>query len=1193
MHSTPNRLASAASPYLLQHQHNPVDWYPWGEEALSRARSEDKPILLSVGYSACHWCHVMERESFEEPATAAFMNEHFVNIKVDREERPDIDSIYMAAVQTFTGGHGGWPMTVFLLPDGRPYFGGTYFPPQPRHGMPSFTQVMEHAVRLVTQRRGEVESVTAEVVGRLRAFQQLPAPAETLSSRWLDAVSEAAVADFDAVHGGFGGTPKFPPHGTLAVLIAHHLRTGSRPSLEMVTATLDAMAQGAMYDHLAGGFARYSVDERWAVPHFEKMLYDNGQMLPVYLDGYLLTGNPTWLRVLRDSLGWLSREMRGPEGGFYASQDADSEGEEGRFFVWTPEELASVLGEDAEWAAPLLGITATGTFEHGASVLRMERALETLPVAQQERMRGSVFPALLAARSERVRPGTDTKIVTAWNALVISAFARAGAALGEPEYVRTAETAAEFLLTCATHEGRLLRTWKDGTHGPSGFADDHAFLLVALVDLYEATFDLRWLAHAEALADQTLALFWDDEHGGLFFTGNDAEVLVARTKNLTGGALPSANGMAAIGFLRLGTLLDRADLRAHADRIVRSYQMLLDSAARALGVEAIAGDWLSRGGTEIGLVGDAEERRALVNEVRRLPRPFSVVAAVPSDHGQPGGSATPQRLPWMAHRTTQDGRAAAYVCQRHVCLAPVTEPAALGKQLAAQTEVDSGVSSTARVRSPALPDDAFRWIGAAPLSLADLRGKVVVIDFWTLCCVNCHHVLPELAALEEQFAGEQVQVLGVHSAKFPREQERAAVELAVARHRITHPVISDPDRALWEQFAVKAWPTLVVLDTTGREAWRTSGEVTAEDLARVVRRLLDEARDADTLGLGVSISAPVSEPQTRLKHPSKLHVYPGLVAQARGMDPLAQEEGRLYVADTGHHVILECALEVGADGWPSSARVLRSFGERGEAGFVDGDSPRFHDPRGMSRLGDTLWVADTGNHALRVLDLDSGQVRTVAGTGQRGKGGRADPTQPRGTSLRSPWSVEATEGAVFVAMAGAHQIWVVLPERGHAGPMIGSGAEGHVDGSPRDAALAQPSGMALFGNNLFWTDSETSSVRLADLEGGEVMTVVGQDLFDFGDIDGAGAQVRLQHPLDLTVADGSVWVSDTYNHKIKRIELSGGVTSTVATGAGGALCEPDGLDSLGQFLVIADTGNHRLRVMDRETGELRDLPVVD
>jgi len=824
--------------------------------------------------------------------------------------------------------------------------------------------------------------------------------------------------------------------------------------------------------------------------------------------------------------------------------------------------------------------------------LRMERALELLSADEQSLLRDVVFPSLFAARAERIAPGTDTKIVTAWNALVISAFARAGAALGEQRWVERAIAAADFLRTKSTVDGRLLRTWKDGVHGPTGFADDHAFLLVAFLDVYEATLDLRWLNAARDLAEVTLDLFWDEDDGGLFFAGKDAESLVARTKNLTGGALPSANGMAALGLVRLGTLLDRSDLLKKAERILLSYQMLLDQAARALGPEAIAGDWLSRGGTEVGLVGGMSELEPFVAEIHSRPHPFSVMAGVPADHGQDGGSTTPELLPWMAHRTTVGGEATAYVCQGHVCLAPVTNTKDLAKQLRGATELDAGPSKKARVRSPSLPHDAFRWIGSEPLVGDALRGKVVVIDFWTLCCINCHHVLPEIAVVEERFAGQAVQVLGVHSAKFPHEQERGAIELAMERHGIAHPVLNDPDRSLWSQFAVKAWPTVVVLDVTGREAWRISGEVDADSLSRVIERLLEEGREMNSLSPEPAAVVHAVDSPSLLRHPSKVHVFPGLMAQAEGVDPLVDEDARIYVADTGHHVIHECGIESGVDGWPTVARIQRSFGIHGAPGFRDGPRPAFRDPRGMSRLGDQLWVADTGNHAVRVVDLTSGEVRTVLGTGARGKGESSDPTRPLAIDLRSPWALEATDEAVFVAMAGSHQIWVVLPERGHAGPMIGSGAEDHVDGSPQEAALAQPSGMALFGPHLIWTDSETSSVRLADLVKGEVMTVVGRGLFDFGDQDGQGAGVRLQHPLGVTLADASLWVADTYNHKIKRIELDGGVTRTVAGGSPEDLREPDGIDSLGQFLLIADTGNHRLRVMDRETGELRDLALA-
>ncbi len=1184
-----NRLADSASPYLLQHQHNPVDWYPWGPEALERAKAEGRPILLSVGYSACHWCHVMERESFESAPTAAFMNEHFVNIKVDREERPDLDAIYMQAVQQFTGGRGGWPMTVFLLPDGRPYYGGTYFPPAPKHGMPSFTQVMEHALRLVAERRREVESVSEDVLRYVRAGRLLPAPADALSDQWLHAVAEQAAEAFDSRDGGFGAAPKFPPHATLSVLLAHHHRTGSARSLSMVTRTLDAMARGGMYDVIGGGFARYSVDTAWVVPHFEKMLYDNGLLLPLYVDAWRVTGNPTYARVVGDSLHWLEREMLGEHGAYFASMDADSEGVEGKYFAWTPDELATVLGPEAgPRAAVLLGVTLNGTFEHGTSVLRMDTPLEDLPESDQEFLRGQVFPALLDARDIRIRPATDTKIVTAWNALVITAFARAGAAFGVPHWIERAASAATFLLEVAHKEGRLLRSCRDGRGGAPAFADDHAFLVGALIDLYEATLDLAWLERALALADRTIELFWDAEDGGLFYCGHDAETLVARTKNLMGGALPSANGAAALAFVRLGVLTGRQDLTARAERILLSYQLLLEQAARALGPEALAGAWLSGGGQELGIVGvmGAPDTAALLAQVRGRYLPFAVVARVDDGESSP-------LLPWMDHRTAQEGRAAAYVCRDHACLAPTSEPALLGVQLdALAATAPAAPEATARVRAPALPQDPAVWIGASPLSLESLKGQIVVLDFWTYCCINCLHVLPELAAVHERFASAPVTVIGVHSAKFPRERERSAIEQAMVRHGIDHPVINDADRELWEQYAVRSWPTVVVLDATGREAWRHSGEVQRDALGSVIEDLIAEARAAGTLAQAPprppqEVRAPQEE--VALRVPGKISVYPGLQAQANGADVLA-ESGRLYIADTGRHRILELLMEADSDGWPKGT-LLRVFGGADEPGLVDGPASeaRFREPQGMSRGGDVLWVADTGNHCLRRIDLNDGVVSTAAGSGRRGVGQEADPSAPRSVDLRSPWDVEVTEGAVLIAMAGTHQIWVYLPLEDRIGPMIGSGAEHHSDGPSNRAALAQPSGMALFGRHLFWADSETSSVRLADLEKREVMTVVGRGLFDFGDVDGAGDEVRLQHPLGVTLADGVLWVADTFNHKIKRIDPTGGVTATVVGGTPDVLDEPGGVDVLGPFLIVADTNNHRIRVIRRETGEIRDL----
>ncbi|MCK6548906.1 thioredoxin domain-containing protein, partial [Myxococcota bacterium] len=583
-----NRLAHETSPYLLQHAHNPVDWYPWGEEALARAKAEDKPILLSVGYSACHWCHVMEKESFEDPETAARMNRDFVAIKVDREERPDLDELYMHAVQAFTGGRGGWPMTVFLLPDGRPFLGGTYFPPKPGRGMPSFTQVMTRAIELYTRERDKLERVSAQVVASLQGLGALPEPDDALATDWLGPIVHAASDVFDARWAGFGAAPKFPSHGTLAVLFAAWRRTGSRHALAMATKTLDAMARGGMYDLLAGGFARYSVDERWAVPHFEKMLYDNAQLVPVYVASWAATKNEDHRAIARETLDFVLRELTHARGGFFSALDADSEGVEGRHYVFTPEELVTILGaDDGARAAALFDVTREGTFEHGTSVLRF--AVERPELSDEDRaLYARVRPVLLTARETRVRPGLDDKIITAWNGLMITALARAARVLGDATYRAAAEKAAAFLLEEVTVDGRLMRTWKDGRARHLGCLDDHVCLAEGLVELWEATFDRRWLDAALRLADDTVRLFWDDADGGLFFTGHDAERLVARSKNLVGGATPSGNGTAAHLFVRLDALCGRADLGAKAERILRSYQTLLERAPRALGPEALA-----------------------------------------------------------------------------------------------------------------------------------------------------------------------------------------------------------------------------------------------------------------------------------------------------------------------------------------------------------------------------------------------------------------------------------------------------------------------------------------------------------------------------------------------------------------------------------------------------------------------------
>ena len=666
-----NRLQHETSPYLRQHMHNPVDWFPWGPEALALARSEDRPILLSIGYSACHWCHVMERESFEEAAIAESMNAHFVNIKVDREERPDLDELYMRAVQAFTGGHGGWPMTVFLTPAGEPYFGGTYFPPLPRGGMPSFPQVLQHAHKLYTQHREELGPHTAKLLEHLDSSGRLPAPAGSLRRDWLEQVSHGLVGDFDAKYGGFGGPPKFPPCGSLAVLLTHHALSGDAPALAMARGTLDGMARGGMYDHLAGGFARYSVDTLWQIPHFEKMLYDNGQLIPLYLDAHVLTGSPDYARVARDSLDWLLREMRLPGGAFASATDADTEGVEGATFVWTPEQLTEALGpQDGARLAALCQVTERGNFEHGQSVLRLEEPRSALTEADQELLE-RCFPRLLELRGGRAQPTRDDKVVTAWNGLAVRALARGAQVLGEPRYLRAAEAAAAFLLDTVTVQGRLHRSWKDDRVGAPGFLDDHANLVAGLIELWHASFDPRWLRAAEGLTERMVELFWDTEEGGFFSTGHDAERLVSRSKAPIGGALPSGNGVAAFVLSQLSLLLDRQEWADAAERVVLSYQPILERAPRALGFEALAGAMLSGDPLQIGLVG--ADNQELLGVLRSRLLPQAVLAA--------GPGLAELDLPWLRKKGSPDGRATAWVCERGACQIPTQDPQTLARQL--------------------------------------------------------------------------------------------------------------------------------------------------------------------------------------------------------------------------------------------------------------------------------------------------------------------------------------------------------------------------------------------------------------------------------------------------------------------------------------------------------------------------------
>jgi uncharacterized protein len=654
-----NRLAQETSPYLLQHQDNPVDWYPWGAEALERARAEDRPILLSVGYSACHWCHVMERESFEDPETAAYMNEHFVSVKVDREERPDIDAIYMEAVQAMSG-HGGWPMTVFLDPDGVPFYGGTYFPPDESRGMPSFRMVMEAVLAAFRDRRGEIRERAPGTRARLGAIGVAEPSSDLPGAAELEEAVTRLLSAADPHNGGFGGAPKFPPASALELLLARGERT-------VVERTLDGMLAGGIYDQIGGGFARYSVDTIWLVPHFEKMLYDNTLLARTYLHGAQALGHDRYRRVCEETLDWMLREMRGPEGGFYSALDADSEGEEGRFYVWTPAQVREVLGDRSEPVIEFYGLTESGNFE-GANVLHLAGGAEaSAPDGLQEARQ-----ALFEARAKRVRPGLDDKRLTSWNALAIAALAEAGAVLCREDYLSAARECAEFLLTgMRDPDGRLLRTYKDGDARLNAYLEDHAFLLEALLTLYEASLEERWFVEARELAETTIERFGDPERGGFYSTSSDHEELIARRKEVGDHPIPSGNSSAAFGLLRLAALTGEGAYEKQAEAVLSLFSEPAIRHPEALAHLLGALDFFLSPTREVALVGSDVAELAAV--VRSELRPHLVLA------GGPEGADVP---PLLADRTTVDGRPTAYVCENFTCRLPVTDPQKLEGELA-------------------------------------------------------------------------------------------------------------------------------------------------------------------------------------------------------------------------------------------------------------------------------------------------------------------------------------------------------------------------------------------------------------------------------------------------------------------------------------------------------------------------------
>jgi uncharacterized protein YyaL (SSP411 family) len=672
----PNRLATASSPYLRQHAANPVDWYPWGEEAMRTARETDRPLLLSVGYSACHWCHVMAHECFEDPGIAAVMNELFVNVKVDREERPDVDAVYMEAVQAMTG-QGGWPMTVFLTPAGVPFFGGTYFPPLPRGGMPGFPDVLRAAADAYRQGREDVERIGGEI---RRALAPPPLPAgEEPSAEVVTRAVARLVEQVDARHGGFGGAPKFPHPAALEMLLRRGFAGSDGAAAAAARTTLDRMLRGGIFDQLGGGFHRYSVDVAWAVPHFEKMLYDSAQLAVVYLHAHQLTGDPAYRRAVELTLDYLVREMRLPDGGFASSQDADSEGAEGRYFVWTPEQVReAVTGpEEAALACRVFGVPEQGNFEAGGSVLslavtpdQLARELGTDPDDAAQRV-DDLRRRLLGSRSQRIAPGRDAKVVTAWNGLALRAFAEAGSALARPDYVDIAQNCAGFLLDALVVDGRLRRSWMAGAAVVNAFLEDVAFLGDGLLAVYEATGEASHYERAVGLAREIESRFRDAE-GGYFDTAADAEPLLIRPRGLEDNPLPAGRSMAAQLFLRLAGLSGEERWREAAREIVRPLVPAIARAPLALGSLACVLDQLVAPSREVAIVGAADDAatRSLLREVWQRRDPYRVLAW--SARGS---------VPLLAGRSLIDGHPAAYVCEGFVCRVPVSDPGELAAQL--------------------------------------------------------------------------------------------------------------------------------------------------------------------------------------------------------------------------------------------------------------------------------------------------------------------------------------------------------------------------------------------------------------------------------------------------------------------------------------------------------------------------------
>lgn len=681
-HKHTNRLVHETSPYLLQHAHNPVDWYSWGEEALHQAKKEDKPILLSIGYSSCHWCHVMERESFENEAIAGIMNERFINIKVDREERPDLDEIYMHAVQIMTGS-GGWPMTVFLTPDLIPFHAGTYFPPEDRQGMPGFPKILVVVSDYYRSHRGEVGKMEEQVKHALHQIAEMVPSQETLDSKVFSKAFQVSESQFDPIYGGFGGAPKFPNSMTLSFLLRYWKSTGSKKALEMVEKTLEQMAKGGIYDHLGGGFHRYSTDDRWLVPHFEKMLYDNALLTRSYFEAYQATQKEWYRQVGEEILHYILREMKSPQGGFYSTQDADSEGEEGKFYVWTRDQIKEVLGK--EIGTPFCayyGVAQQGNFEGEASVVSIASTFEKvsqlygISITDLEKVFDESRKKLYSEREKRVKPGKDEKILTSWNGLMISGFIDGFKVTGNEKYLNGAKEAAHFILHEMRKDGNLMRVFNKGKCQVKGYSEDYAFFIQALVDLYEGTFEMEWLKEAEELNRRMIDQFWDERDGGFFFSGKENESLIARSKNPYDNVIPSANSIAVFNLIRLSHLTGEESLKQKAEQTLHLFLNLLEQ--HPLGfAQMLSGLSFFLNPEEIGVIGSRNDlkTRSMLKEIYLAYLPNKILSLKDPQEKTDG-----DWIPFLRDKEASGGPTT-FICKNFTCLPPVKDEKELRKVL--------------------------------------------------------------------------------------------------------------------------------------------------------------------------------------------------------------------------------------------------------------------------------------------------------------------------------------------------------------------------------------------------------------------------------------------------------------------------------------------------------------------------------